>query len=149
MPVARRMPRTTISDAERASIKREVLAEIRDAMYAGESLDDVREFLDERDPDPLSYEDIAAMSEEAITADWDRVSRVLEAGPGAGPQPFDHEPTSSRRQTGQQPTAGGGAGGTDAPTPITRQSLATMSHAELVARQPEIDAWLASGGANR
>lgn len=143
MPTARRMNRG-ISDEDRAALKREVLAEVRDAMYAGETIDDVRDALDERDPDPLNYEDIAAMSEADINSDWARVQRVLEAGPGRGQfagEPSDEQPPAQRRPTGQQ-----AIGHPPDFTPLTLDVIRRMSVEEITARKGEVDAVLARGG---
>jgi hypothetical protein len=151
MPVGRRMTRNGISDADRAEIRRELLAEIREAFSTAETLDDVAEALEISDGEPLSYGDVAAMTEAQINSDWERVSSVLEAGPGADPMALERAADEQRQQEQQRrPPTGGqiGGGGTsgDVPTPITRDSLRTMSVEEHIARKAEVDAFLSGGG---
>ena len=144
MPQARRASSRTTAETERADLKREVLAELRDAMYHGGSVhQDVLDALDDRvgdGPDALTYADLPALSVEEHIARKAEVDQLL----ARGPDPAETHEAEARTPPPRGATGVGIAG--SVPETMSWDALRNMTAEEHIAKRDAVEAFLANGG---
>jgi hypothetical protein len=143
MAQARRMKG---NESERESLKREMWAEVQQALDGARTLEEFRDNIEAQNPvtQGLSYAELSGMSMDQVNENWEAVSEALAAGPDA--QSNVPQAQSNARDAQSRAPSIRELRNTRTQPALTREQIKRMSNDEINSRWPEVQAFLSSEG---